>query len=139
MLYLGLARESLGKTTEALADYREAIRLGDASGKPDPDALLTCSRLLLLLGEPDESARLVERALKLAPDSRDPYFESARLAMKRGDPAAAAKEGEAALRLHNGDITDRQVRFLLIQAYRALGRETDAEKQAEALRAAERR
>ena len=47
-LYLGLAEESLGRTTAALALYREAIRLGEAAGQRQGDALLTCSRLLLL-------------------------------------------------------------------------------------------
>jgi tetratricopeptide (TPR) repeat protein len=138
-LYMGLARESLGRNAEALADYRDAIRIGDATGKTDPDALLTCARLLLLEGELDECAHLVRRARDLAPASRDPRFEAARLAMKRGDAAGAVREASAALKFTTGDVTERQVRFLLIQAYRALGREEDAAREAAALRAAEER
>jgi len=138
-LYLGLARESLGQTTEALATYREAIRLGEASGQLDTDMLLSCSRLLLRLGDFEECRHWIDRALKLAPQSRDPHFESARLLLKAGDAVGSAKEGEIALGLHTGDVTDRQVHFLLVQAYQSVGREQDAERHAAAIRALEER
>ena len=136
-LYLGLARESLGQTEEALKNYREAIRIGEASGQLDSDMLLSYSRLLLRLGDFEQCRQWIERALKLAPDSRDPRFESARLALKTGDAAGAAKQGELALQLHTGDVTDRQVHFLLVQAYQSIGREQDAERHAAAIRALE--
>ena len=138
-LYLCLAKESLGQTTEALNSYQEAIRIGEATGKLDTDMLLTCSRLLLLLGDYEKCGGLVQRALKLAPNSRDPHFESARLLLKKGDPAGAAKEGAIAVQLRTGDVTDRQVHFLLIQAYQAGGREREASQHASALRAIEER
>ena len=138
-LYLGLAKESLGQTTEALNSYQEAIRIGEATGKLDTDMLLTCSRLLLLLGDYEKCGGLIQRAVKLAPDTRAPHFESARLLLKKGDPAGAVKEGEIALQLRNGDVTDRQVHFLLIQAYQAGGREREASQHAAALRAIEER
>ncbi len=137
-LYLGLAKESLGRTAEALALYREAIRLEESAGQLHMESLLTCARLLLLLGEFDEEERLLERAAKLDPKSRDPHFEAGRLYLKKGDPARAAREGEAALALKAGDITERQVRYLLVQAYQASGRETDAARHAAVLRALER-
>ncbi len=138
-LYLGLTRESLGQTAEALKSYREAIHLGEASGRLDADMLLSGSRLLLRLGELDECRQWIDRALTLAPNSRDPHFESARLKMKTADAAGAAKEGEIALGLHTGDVTDRQVHFLLVQAYRATGREQDAERHAGAIRTLDER
>jgi len=138
-LYLGLARESLGQTKEALETYREAIRLGEASGQLDTDMLLSCSRLLLRLGDFEACRVWIDRALKLAPNSRDPHFESARLLLKAGNAAGAAKEGEIALGLHIGDVTDRQVHFLLVQAYQTGGREQDAERHAAAIRAVEER
>lgn len=138
-LYLGLARESLGQTAEALQLYQEAIRLAEASGQLDADTLLTCSRLLLLLGDFEQAGRQIQRALKLAPGSRDAHFEFARLLLKTGDAAAAAGQGEIALQSHTGATTDRQVRFLLIQAYQASGREQDAERHAAAIRALEER
>lgn len=138
-LYLGLTRESLGQTTEALQTYREAIHLGEVSGQLDTDTLLSCSRLLLRLGNFEECRHLVDRAVKLAPDSRDPHFESARLLLKTGDGAGAAKQGEIALQLHTGDVTDRQVHFLLVQAYQSGGREQEAERHAAAIREIEER
>ncbi len=138
VLYLGLAKESLGRTAESLADYREAIRLGEASGKLDTETLLTPARLLLLEGNFDECSRLVDHALKLDPKSRDSHFEAARLRMRRGDAAGAIREGELALSL-TGDVTDRQVHFLLVQAYQAAGRGAEAERHAEAVRQIETR
>ena len=138
-LYLGLTRESLGQTAEALKSYREAIHLGELSGQLDTEMLLSGSRLLLRLGEFDECRQWIDRAIKLAPNSRDPHFESARLSMKTADAAGAAKQGEIALELPAGDVTDRQVHFLLVQAYRSTGREQDAERHAAAIRALDER
>ena len=136
-LYLGLAQESLGRTAEALVLYREAIRLEEAAGQPQVETVLVCARLLLLLGQFDEEERLLHRAEEIAPGSRDPHFEAARLWMKKGDPGRAAKEGEIALGLR-GETTDRQVQYLLVQAYQATGREADAARHAAALRAMEK-
>ena len=133
-LYLGLAKESLGSTEEALVLYREAIGLDD--GTPNIETMLPCVRLLLLLGQFDEAERLLIRAEKIAPSSRDPHFEGRRLWMKQGQPAKAAKECEIALGLQ-GETTERQVRYLLVQAYQALGREAEAARHAAALRALE--
>jgi tetratricopeptide (TPR) repeat protein len=136
-LYLGLARESQGDTQQALALYSEAIRLEQAAGKLQTSTLLTSFRLHLVLGEFDEAASLIDRALKLEPASRDVHFQSSRLRMKKGDPSAAASEGEAALKLPPGDATDRQIRFLLVQAYRTLGKDADAARHAAAIRQAD--
>ena len=137
-LYLGLAEESLGRPAEALALYREAIRLEDAAGRLNVETLLTCARLLLLLGEFDEEERLLARATKIAPDSRDPHFEAGRLWLRRGDPVRAAREGEIAIGLR-GDTNDKQVHYLLVQAYEGSGKETEAARHAAALRAIEAR
>ena len=137
-LYLGMSEESLGRTAEALTLYREAIRLEEAAGRAQVDTLLTCSHLLLALGEFDEDERLLEKAVKVDPASRDARFETGRLFLKKGDPARAAREGEIALTLRSGDATERQVRYLLVQAYQALGREADAARHTAALRALDR-
>lgn len=139
LLYLGLADETTGRTAEALSLYQESIRLEEAAGSLHVDTLITCSRLLMVLGDLDGCGRLIERALKLEPASRDAHFERGRLLLKKGLPAEAAKEGETALRLHSGDVTDRQVHFLLIQAYQAEGREPEATQHAETVREIERR
>jgi tetratricopeptide (TPR) repeat protein len=136
-LYLGLARESQGDTQRARVLYAEAIRLEQAVGKLQISTLLTSFRLHLLLGEFDEAASLIDRALKLEPASRDAHFQAARLRMKKGEPAAAAAEGEAALKLPAGDVTDRQIRFLLVQAYRTMGKDAAAARHAAAIREAD--
>jgi tetratricopeptide (TPR) repeat protein len=135
-LYLGLAQESLGKTAEASILYRRAVELEAATGKLHVETLLTLSRLLLLLGDFEECGRVIARAAKVDPNSRDPHFEAGRLLLKQGEPAKAAQEGETALRLTSGDVTDRQAHFLLVQAYRAMDREADAERHAAAVREA---
>jgi tetratricopeptide (TPR) repeat protein len=136
-LYLGLVEESLGRTAEAVALYHEAIRLEEAAGRPHSDTLLACSRLLLLLGRLEECGRLIDKALKLDPNTRDPHFESARWLLRKGDPAGAAKEGEMALRLSTGGVPDRQIHYLLLRAYQAAGRESEAARHAAALRSME--
>lgn len=137
-LYLGLTHESLGHTREALGFYEEAIRLEDAAGKPQAETLLTYARLLLLLGSVDECARRIDRALVLDPNSRDAYYERARLLLQTGDVAGAASAGETALRLSKAGITDHQIRYLLVRAYRMAGQEGPAARHAAALRATDK-
>lgn len=137
-LYLALTQESLGNTAAALGWYQEAIRLEEAAGKPQTDTQLAYGRLLLLLGRLEECAKLIDRALKLEPDSRDAHYERARLLLKRGDAAGAAREGVNALRLGGVGITEGQIRYLLVRAYQAAGEEKRAAEHAAALRAAEK-
>jgi tetratricopeptide (TPR) repeat protein len=133
-LYLGLTYESLGRTSEAAGLYEQAIRLEEAAGKPQAETLLTASRLLVLMDRLQDASRLIERAVKLEPDSREAHFEMARLLLKKGDAAQAVREGEAALRLAAGSVTDRQVHYLLIRACQAAGQESQADRHAAALR-----
>jgi len=136
-LYLGLADEALGRTDAALELYRRAMELERAAGSEHVETMLTAGRLLLLLGRFDEAAEIAARAAKVDPASRDPHFELARLWLKRSAPAKAIEEGEAALRLKRGDTPDRQIHFLLVQAYRATGNDEQAKRHADALRAIE--
>ena len=136
-LYLGLASESLGQTAEALTLYEEAVRLEQTAGAPQAETFLPGARLLLLLGRLDESERWIRQALKLDPQVRDPHFELARILLKKGDAAQAAKEGEIALTLPGGVVTDAQVHYLLIRAFQQSGNPDRAAQQAAALRALE--
>ena len=137
-LYLGLANESLGGTTKALDLYREAIALEENAGAPHVETLLTAERLLLLQGRLEECEPLIARAAALDPSSRDPHFEAARLRLKTGENTQAVSEGEAALKLRNGDVTDRQVHYLLVQAYKAVGNDSEAARHAADLRLLDR-
>ena len=135
-LYLGLANETLGRPAEALRLYEEAIRLEEASTKPNAGPWIICARLLIVRGDLNAAAKRIAQALRIEPNSRDAHFESARLLLKQGLPVESAKEGETALKLA-GEVADRQVHYLLVQAYRAAGREKDADRHAEAIRSGE--
>jgi len=130
VLYLGLTRESLGKPTEALSLYEESVGI-----KAQPESLLAGARQLLLMGRLEEAEHWTTRALTLDPKSRDSHFELARLLLKRGDPKAA-QEGEIALGLSGGTVSDSQIHYLLIGAYRVSNPSKSA-AHAEALRAIE--
>ena len=136
-LYLGLTFESLGRTAEALACYEDAVRLERLRGPVEPESLLTGARLLLLLGRLPDSERWIRQAIEAAPGSRDAHFELARLLMTKGDARHAAGEGETALRLSGGDITDVQIQYLLIRAWQQAGDPHKAEAHAATLRALE--
>jgi tetratricopeptide (TPR) repeat protein len=138
-LYLGLAYEAVGRTDDALELYRRAIELEEAAGTLHVETLLTAGRLYLLLGRFDDAAAMADRAAKADPASRDPHFELARVWLKKAAPAKAIAEGEAALRLKHGDTPDRQIHYLLVQAYRAAGEDGEAQRHADALRMLEGR
>lgn len=134
VLYLGLTQESLGQTEKAVECYRRAIRMEEASGKLEPETLLVLARLLMPLQRLEECGGLIERAIRLNPELRDGYYERARLLLKQGDASGAAKSAESAVGL-GGGISDRQIRYLLVRAYRLLGEEGRAAGHAAALRA----
>ena len=136
-LYLGLTVESLGQPAQALSLYEEAVRLERSSGALQAETLLPGARLLLLVGRLDECRRWIGEALKLSPKSRDAHFEFARLLLKKGDAAQAAVEGESALSLSDGVITDGAIHYLLIRAYRQSGMPDRAAVHAETMRAEE--
>jgi tetratricopeptide (TPR) repeat protein len=136
-LYLGLTMESLGQPEEALSLYEEAVRLERSAGEPHAETLLPGARLLLLLGRLEECERWIRQAMKLLPNSRDVHFEFARLLLKRGDAAQAATEGENALGLSEGVVTDAAIHYLLIRAYQQAGMPERAAIHAEVMRAQE--
>ncbi len=136
-LYLGLATEALGQSGEALSLYEEAVRLERFAGELHAETLLPGIRLLFLMGRLDDCERWVREAVKLSPHSRDARFEWARLLLKKGDPSQAAAEGETALALSDGIVTDSAIHYLLIRAYLASGMPDRAEKHAEVMRAEE--
>jgi tetratricopeptide (TPR) repeat protein len=137
-LYVGLTEETLGRVTQALAQYERAMRLEEATRHPHAEAWITCARLLMVNGDLDRAAKLLADAVRMEPGSRDAQFESARLALRNGDTAQAIAAGEKALRL-TGETADRQIHFLLVRAYRMAGREADAARHTAAIREGEGR
>ncbi len=135
-LYLGLTEETLGNTSEAMAQYERAMRLEEATGHPNAEAWIDGARLLMVEGNLDRAGKLLADAVRIEPDSRDAQFESARLALKKGNTTEAIAAGEKALRLR-GETADRQIHFLLVQAYRIVGRDAEAAQHAARIREGE--
>ena len=136
-LYLGLTTESLGQPAEAMSLYEEAVGLERSAGKLQAETLLPGARLLLLLGRLEECERWIRQAVKLSPNSRDARFELARLLLKKGDAAQAAAEGETALALSEGIVTDAAIHYLLIRAWQQNGSPERAAMHADVMRAQE--
>jgi tetratricopeptide (TPR) repeat protein len=136
-LYLGLTLESLGQPAQALSLYEEAVRLERSAGGLQAETLLPGARLLLLEGRLEECQKWIGEALKLSPKSRDVHFELARLLLKKSDAVQAAVEGESALRLSDGVVTDGAIHYLLIRAYRQSGMPERAAVHAEIMRVLE--
>jgi tetratricopeptide (TPR) repeat protein len=113
------------------------VRLERSSGQVQTETLLTGSRLLILLGRLEDAERWIRQALELAPNSRDVHFELARLLLTKGNAGQAANEGETALRLSGGDVTDMQVHYFLIRAWQQSGDPKRARSHADAIRALE--
>jgi tetratricopeptide (TPR) repeat protein len=135
-LYLGLTEETLGRDAEAMAQYERAMRLQEAAGHPNAEAWIACARLLMVQGDLDRAGKLLAEAARIEPNSRDAQFESARLALRKGNTTEAIAAGEKALRL-SGETADRQIHFLLVEAYRRAGREAEAARHAAAIREGE--
>lgn len=136
-LYLGMTYERLGDLPKAVAFSEEAVRLEEASGKPDSNSLLVYSRLLHQAGRLADCTKVLDKAVQLYPTSRDVHYEIGRLLLKKGDAKGAAKAGEEALRMAAEDVTDLQIRYLLVRAYETAGEDDLAAKQADVIRAAE--
>lgn len=132
-LYLGLTYESLGRRQEALTQYEASIRL-----EPLADTYLTGARLLYQVGILEKCEEWIQAALKLEPTSRDAHFELARLLLRRDNLSAAATQGERALELSGGSVSNGQIQYLLVRAYRQ-SQPALAARYAESLRLLENR
>jgi tetratricopeptide (TPR) repeat protein len=136
LFYLALTMDGLARPVEAERYFRQALELETRAGKPSADTHVAYGRLLFSLGRYGDASGQIERALTLAPGSRDAWYEKGRLLLEAGDYAGAASAGEAALKLPPLGTTDRQVHFLLARAYRKLGRTAEAGAHLEKFKAA---
>jgi tetratricopeptide (TPR) repeat protein len=136
-LYLGLTVESLGDPAEGMSLYEEAVRLERAAHDVHAETLLPGARLLLLLNRLDDCERWLRSALQISPNLRDAHFELTRLLLKKGEPVQAAAEGETALRLSEGVVTDAAIHYQLVRAYGQSGDAEKAEMHAAIMRAQE--
>src|SRR5439155_908686 len=92
---LGNALRELGQPAEAVASYREALRL-----RPNyPDAHCNLSNALRDLGRPAEAAASCRAALRLRPDYPEAHRNLGNALRELGQPVEAAAAYRDALRL----------------------------------------
>lgn len=119
--YLALTLEALARIDEAIASYEQSLKLEKDRGAALADTLVAYARLLFTLGRYGESELLIDRALAAAPDSRDAHYEKGRLLFERRAYAEAIIHGKKALELplefQGAGTTERQIHFLLAEAY----------------------
>ncbi len=97
---LSLVLVQEGKLTEALAEIEKAIALDPAEA---PFHLLH-GRILRALESPERAIEALEEAVRLAPDSRDGFFEIADLHQSRRELEPAALWLRRYLALHPDDL-----------------------------------
>jgi Flp pilus assembly protein TadD len=95
----GNVQSAQGKMEEAIASYREAVRL-----KPDfPEALTNLGLTLSLEEYHKEAAEVCGRAVELKPDSAQAHANLGRVLLQQFRPQDAEKEFRKALELQPGD------------------------------------
>jgi tetratricopeptide (TPR) repeat protein len=117
---LGQAYQQLGKTDQAVENYRQALALNDKD-------VASLNNLAWILGEirkkPDEALPLASKAEQIAPNSAEVLDTLAWIQYRRGDYADAEKSLARAVEraTENGTI-----RYHLGMTYARLGRKADA-------------
>jgi tetratricopeptide (TPR) repeat protein len=88
---LGEVQSKAGKNEQAIATFREALRLDPSDG----EALRNLANLLIAVGKPDEAIKVVQDATKADPNNPLPAFELSRILNKvgRADEAIAQLKG----------------------------------------------
>jgi tetratricopeptide (TPR) repeat protein len=117
--YLGWARAELGEQEDAVAAFREALRLNP---EYDPTAL-RLAESLRAAGRVEESGEVLEGVVARNPDSATAHFGLARFLASRGDDQAALA---AYLRACEIFPPYGAAHYALAQFYRKLGREGEA-------------
>jgi len=96
---LGMALLQEGKTAEAVAELREALRIR----RDFPEALNTLGNALFDLGSFDEAGACYREALQLRPTFADPAFNLGRLSLRQKDYAGAITSFRTAAGLNPRD------------------------------------
>jgi tetratricopeptide (TPR) repeat protein len=97
---LGATLENSGRLEEALAAYREAVRLAD----DNLNAQSNLANLLLKMGRPNEAVSAFRRAIALNPNVASLHFGLGRAFLQLGQDAAAMDEFRTALRLDPDNV-----------------------------------
>jgi len=94
---LGSLLDDLGKPTEALAEYRQALRL-----MPSPEAYNDLGVLLLKLGRPADAVPVLQSGIELRADVAVLHENLGFALRASGNPAAALAAFQSALRIDPG-------------------------------------
>jgi predicted Zn-dependent protease len=121
-LFLALTHEGLAEIDTAEILFRESLR------KPAVEAHIAYARMLFANGRHDEAQAQITRALTLDNQSREAFYEQARLDLEKGNLAGAIHNALRSLQAQGDGATPRQIHFLLSRAY---GRAGDAAKASE--------
>jgi tetratricopeptide (TPR) repeat protein len=120
--YLALNLESLGEPKKAEAAYLKGLQVNDG---PLFDSFLEYNygRFLMKANRLSESKVRLDRALRLAPETRAVYYEHGRLNLRLQKYKEAQVDAERALSLPDpsGFVLDLQVYYLLATIYARLG------------------
>jgi tetratricopeptide (TPR) repeat protein len=122
---LGLCYEALNQPDLAIAPYRQAIALNQASPTPSPWPLLNLGTLLRQRGELGEAEVLLGQAVKFDPSLAKAHYQLGALLeqLNRIDEAAAALSQAAA-----SDPTYADPHYALARIYRRQGRLDEAKE-----------
>jgi len=93
--YLGRSYHLLGKPAEALAAFKESIRLSGGL----PESALAAATVLVELGRPEEALLLIEHQIERSPEDLRLRFLRTRLLLAEGDVAAAERTAHETLAL----------------------------------------
>jgi tetratricopeptide (TPR) repeat protein len=133
--YLALNLESLGEAKRAEAAYQKGLRVNEG---PLFDSFLgyNYGRFLMKANRLAESKMYLDRALRLAPQTRGVYYEHGRLNLRLQKYKEAQADAERALSLPDpsGFVLDLQVYYLLATIYTRLGETALARKYADLCR-----
>jgi tetratricopeptide (TPR) repeat protein len=133
--YLALNLESLGEPKRAEVAYRRGLQVNEG---PLFDHFLDYNygRFLLKENRPVESKVHLDRALRLAPETRAVYYEHGKLNLRLQRYQEARLDAERALSLPDpsGFVLDLQVYYLLATVYSRLGENELARKYTELCR-----
>lgn len=118
---LGVARLRQGRPKEAEAAYRKAARADPEFASP----LTNLGILLMKSGRPAEAVTAFERAVLRESDNPRTHLHLAQALLAAGHPDRAARALEQALKW---EPDHEPARRLLVQVYRHLGRDEDADR-----------
>ena len=122
---LGLCYEALGKHTEALENYKEAVRLNRQAPRGSPWPPLNLALLLLKSGKLDEAEAYVRESLRYDPAFAQAHCHLGVLLEKQRKPEEAVKELDQAATL---DPAYPDPHYALARIYRKRGDLDKADK-----------